>query len=167
MNNASSGDDGKHTETTSAVMAAPHPMSRSFSSDGQKKEWSKRLSLRGIHKTKEVNVFVGGIDCRLCWFDLHCDCTSKVRTPFSLRSFCVCNATHNHSNSAKPSTSTLHPLRARVCHTSSGLTPFVLYLYTCCTDDALSRSARAFCITAAAAKCLSVYVKPQTTQPPP
>lgn len=37
-------------------MAAPHPMCRSFSAEAQKKDWSKRLSLRGIHKAKEVRL---------------------------------------------------------------------------------------------------------------
>lgn len=33
------------------------PMSRSFSSDSQKKDWSKRLSLRGSPRSKEVCYF--------------------------------------------------------------------------------------------------------------
>lgn len=36
-------------------MASQHPMCRSFSSESQKKDWGKRLSLRGIHKNKEVS----------------------------------------------------------------------------------------------------------------
>lgn len=35
-------------------MSASHPMCRSYSSESQKKDWSKRLSLRGNPRSKEV-----------------------------------------------------------------------------------------------------------------
>lgn len=36
------------------TMSAPHPMCRSFSSESQRKDWGKRLSLRGNPRNKEV-----------------------------------------------------------------------------------------------------------------
>lgn len=45
------------TEMASSSSSS-HPMCRSFSSESQRKEWSKRLSLRGIHKNRDVRCFV-------------------------------------------------------------------------------------------------------------
>ncbi|KAJ6635699.1 Adenylate cyclase type 6, partial [Pseudolycoriella hygida] len=36
-----------------ASSSSSHPMCRSFSSESQRKEWSKRLSLRGVHKNRD------------------------------------------------------------------------------------------------------------------
>lgn len=45
-------------------MSASHPMCRSYSSESQKKDWSKRLSLRGNPRSKEVRMpFVFTILC--------------------------------------------------------------------------------------------------------
>lgn len=38
-------------------MASSTPMLRSYSSDSQKRDWGKRLSLRGIKKSREVRMF--------------------------------------------------------------------------------------------------------------
>lgn len=40
--------------SSSSSSSILHPMCRSFSAEGQKKEWSKRLSLRGSPRSKEV-----------------------------------------------------------------------------------------------------------------
>lgn len=45
-------------EMATASSSSSNPMCRSFSSESQRKEWSKRLSLRGIHKNRDVNHFV-------------------------------------------------------------------------------------------------------------
>lgn len=36
-------------------MAASTPILRSYSTDSQKREWGKRLSLRGMRKAREVS----------------------------------------------------------------------------------------------------------------
>lgn len=46
------------TEMASSSSSSSHPMCRSFSSESQRKEWSKRLSLRGMHKTRDVIYYV-------------------------------------------------------------------------------------------------------------
>lgn len=56
-------DDGFYTYvfffiTEMASSSSSHPMCRSFSSESQRKEWSKRLSLRGMHKSRDVMCFI-------------------------------------------------------------------------------------------------------------
>lgn len=41
-------------ENMSSTSSSLHPMCRSFSAESQKKDWSKRLSLRGNPRSKEV-----------------------------------------------------------------------------------------------------------------
>lgn len=58
-------------------MSAPHPMCRSFSTESQRKDWGKRLSLRGNPRNKEVGSLLQLFIC-LCLYVSGSRCSMNI-----------------------------------------------------------------------------------------